>query len=155
MAATNAVHGPTLPGCRDRVQPLRQLHRPRVRPGRAHRGAGARSPDVVVGDGAFDALPRPIIDGRTFGFCKLIVGARELRILGCHVVGERAVELAQLAAIAMTAGMTGEQLARARVSFPTYANAMARAAIKAARELDPSTTSTEDQFPPQAGLPAT
>ena len=38
---------------------------------------------------------RPIIDGRTDGFCKLIVDRGTHQILGCHVVGERAVEIAQ------------------------------------------------------------
>jgi hypothetical protein len=84
----------------------------------------------------FDSLPRPIIDGRPAGFCKLIVD-RELHvILGCHVVGERAVELAQLAATAMAAKMPVEQLALVPFSFPTYANALGRAAIVAAIELD-------------------
>ena len=100
-------------------------------------------------------MPRPIIDGRTTGFCKLIVDRQLHTILGCHIVGERAVELAQLAAIATAAEMKVEQLALVPFSFPTYANAMARAAIKAARELDLPTTSTEEQFPPEAGLPST
>ena len=100
-------------------------------------------------------MPRPIIDGRTTGFCKLIVDRQLHTILGCHIVGERAVELAQLAAIATAAGMKVEQLALVPFSFPTYANAMARAAIKAARELELPTTSSDDQFPSEAGLPAT
>jgi pyruvate/2-oxoglutarate dehydrogenase complex dihydrolipoamide dehydrogenase (E3) component len=44
-------------------------------------------------------------------------------------VGERAVELAQLAATAMAAQMPVEQLALVPFSFPTYANALGRAAI--------------------------
>ena len=36
----------------------------------------------------------------------------------------------------MAANMTVEQLALVPFSFPTYANALGRAAIKAARELD-------------------
>ncbi len=61
--------------------------------------------DVIVAIERFDSLPRPIIDGRPTGFCKLIVDRRLHTILGCHIVGERAVELAQLAAIAMSCGM--------------------------------------------------
>jgi hypothetical protein len=56
--------------------------------------------------------------------------------VGCHVVGERAVELAQLAATAMAAKMPVEELALVPFSFPTYANALGRAAILAAIELD-------------------
>ena len=93
--------------------------------------------DVLVARVAFEAMPRPIIDGRTTGFCKLIVDRDDRAILGCHIVGERAVELAQLAAVAMAAGMRVDQLARVPFSFPTYANALSRAAIVAAGAIDP------------------
>ena len=84
----------------------------------------------------FGSLPRPIIDGRPTGFCKLIIDRELHTILGCHVAGERAVELAQLAATAMAAEMPVEQLALVPFSFPTYANALGRAAVVAAIELD-------------------
>ena len=51
-------------------------------------------------------------------------------------MGERAVELAQLAATAMASEMPVEQLALVPFSFPTYANALGRAAVVAAIELD-------------------
>ena len=51
-------------------------------------------------------MTRGIIDGRTTGFCKLIVERATCTILGCHVVGERAVEIVQAVAIAMTARAT-------------------------------------------------
>ncbi|MBV9166637.1 MAG: NAD(P)/FAD-dependent oxidoreductase [Solirubrobacterales bacterium] len=91
--------------------------------------------DVVVGVQRFDALPRSIIDGRTSGFCKVVVDRDRHAVLGCHVVGERAVELAQLGAVAMAAGMSVEQLATVPFSVPTYANALARAAVRAAQQL--------------------
>lgn len=78
---------------------------------------------------------RPIIDGRTGGFCKLVADPTSFQILGCDVVGERAVEVAQMAAIAMTAGMQIPDLARIPLSFPTYANVVGRAALRAVREL--------------------
>ena len=73
---------------------------------------------------------------RQIRFCKLLIDRMLHTILGCHVVGERAVELAQLAATAMTAQMTVEQLALVPFSFPTYANALGRAAMLAAIDLD-------------------
>ena len=82
-------------------------------------------------------MPRPIIDGRPTGFCKLIVDRGDHTILGCHIVGERAVELAQLAAIAVAARLKVEQLALVPFSFPTYANVLGRAAIRVARQFDP------------------
>ena len=42
-------------------------------------------------------------------------------MLGCHVVGERAVEIAQVAAIAIAAKMRVDDLAHIPLSFPTYA----------------------------------
>ena len=41
----------------------------------------------------------------------------DLRILGCHVVGERAVEIVQVAAIAIAAGMRVDELARVPLRF--------------------------------------
>ncbi|MGB9652980.1 MAG: FAD-dependent oxidoreductase, partial [Candidatus Cybelea sp.] len=90
---------------------------------------------VVVARALYAETTRPIIDGRTRGFCKLVADRISLRILGCHVVGERAVEVAQMAAIAMTAGMKVDDVARIPLSFPTYANVFGRAALRAVREL--------------------
>jgi dihydrolipoamide dehydrogenase len=57
-------------------------------------------------------------------------------MLGCHVVGERAVEITQVAAIAMAAQMRVDELARIPLSFPTYAGTLARVAASAARKLN-------------------
>jgi pyruvate/2-oxoglutarate dehydrogenase complex dihydrolipoamide dehydrogenase (E3) component len=97
-----------------------------------------RAHEVTISTVGFDSLPRPLIDGRPAGFCKLVVDRARRQILGCHIVGERAVELAQVAATAMAAEMTVEKLARVPFSFPTYANALGRAAITAAADLDAS-----------------
>ena len=58
------------------------------------------------------------------------------KILGCHVVGERAVELAQVAAIAISTGMRVVDLVRIPLAFPTYTGNLAYAAAGAARQLD-------------------
>jgi pyruvate/2-oxoglutarate dehydrogenase complex dihydrolipoamide dehydrogenase (E3) component len=92
--------------------------------------------DVVVVVVRFDETARTIIDGRTFGFCKLIADRATRTILGCHVVGERAVEIVQVAAIAITAGMQVDDLARVPLSFPTYAGILGRAAYLVARQLN-------------------
>jgi pyruvate/2-oxoglutarate dehydrogenase complex dihydrolipoamide dehydrogenase (E3) component len=77
------------------------------------------------------------IDGRTTGFCKLIVDRATGKILGCHVVGERAVEIAQAVAIAMTGDLRVDIVARIPLSFPTYAGILARAAYRAAQQIYP------------------
>jgi pyruvate/2-oxoglutarate dehydrogenase complex dihydrolipoamide dehydrogenase (E3) component len=92
--------------------------------------------DVVTTVVHFDSTIRTIIDGRKIGFCKLIVDRKTAKILGCHVVGERAVEIAQVAAIAIAAGMRVDDLARVPLAFPTYTGNLAYAAADAARQLD-------------------
>ena len=135
VAATNAVLGPTtvLPS---QVSPIGSFTDPEYASAGLTEAAARERRDVVVATVRFDSLPRPIIDGRPTGFCKLIIDRELHTIVGCHVVGERAVELAQLAATAMAAEMPVEQLALVPFSFPTYANALGRAAIVAAVKLD-------------------
>ena len=135
VAATNAVLGPAtvLPA---QVSPIGSFFDPEYASAGLTEAAARENREVVAATVRFDSLPRPIIDGRPTGFCKLIIDRELHTILGCHVVGERAVELVQLASTAMAAAMPVEQLALVPFSFPTYANALGRAAILAAIELD-------------------
>jgi len=91
--------------------------------------------DVLVSVATYDETTRPIIDGRTRGFCKLVVDRVTLEILGCHVVGERAVEVSQMAAIAMTARLKVGDVAKIPLAFPTYGNVFGRAALRALHQL--------------------
>ena len=135
LAATNAVLGASAP-LPKQVSPIGSFTDPEYASVGLTEAAAREGHDVVVATMQFDSLPRPIIDGRPTGFCKLIADRQSHHILGCHIVGERAVELAQLAATAMAAQMPIEQLALVPFSFPTYANALGRAAVSAAIELD-------------------
>jgi hypothetical protein len=54
---------------------------------------------------------------------------------GCHVIGERAVDIVEVAAIAIAAGMRVDDLARIPLSYPTYAGILVNVAVKAAHEL--------------------
>jgi dihydrolipoamide dehydrogenase len=83
----------------------------------------------------FDSTTRTIIDGRKFGFCKLVVDRKTCKILGCHVIGERAVDIAEVAAMSIAAGMRVDDLARIPLSYPTYAGILINVAVKAAHEL--------------------
>ena len=94
--------------------------------------------DVVVSVMRFDETVRTIIDGRTTGFCKLIADRTTGLILGCHVMGERAVEIVQVVSIAMAGKLRVDALARIPLSFPTYAGILARAAYRAAQQIDPN-----------------
>jgi hypothetical protein len=51
-------------------------------------------------------------------------------------IGERAVDIAQLAAITIAAGMRVDDLARIPFAYPTYAGALARTAASAAHLLN-------------------
>jgi pyruvate/2-oxoglutarate dehydrogenase complex dihydrolipoamide dehydrogenase (E3) component len=135
VAATNAASGATSP-LPTQVSPIGSFTDPEYASVGLTETAAREGREVAVATVRFDSLPRPIIDGRETGFCKLIVDRQSRRILGCHIVGERAVELAQLAATAMAAEMPVEQLALVPYSFPTYANALGRAAVDVAIELD-------------------
>jgi pyruvate/2-oxoglutarate dehydrogenase complex dihydrolipoamide dehydrogenase (E3) component len=134
VAANNAIRGPTLPLPR-RVTPSGSFTHPEYAEVGLTEAKARGAHDVVTTLVPFEAAVRPIIEGRTFGFCKLIADRGSSRILGCHVVGERAVEIAQLAAVAIAADMRVDDLARVAVSFPTYAEVLVHAAVLAALEL--------------------
>ena len=135
VAATNAVRGPTtmLP---DQVNPIGSFTDPEYAQVGLTEAKARESHDVVVTMVRFDTTARTIIDGRTTGFCKLLVDRATCRILGCHVVGERAVEIVQAVSIAMAARMRVDDLARIPLSFPTYAGILGRAAYRAAEQLN-------------------
>ena len=101
--------------------------------GEARRSAYAMSVSVP-----FDASTRPIIDGRTFGFCKLTADRSSRQILGCSVVGDRAVDIVQVAAVAMAADMRVDRLAYFPLSFPTYAGVLSQAAARLTYRLNRS-----------------
>ena len=134
LAATNAVQGLgatlTPPVC-----PIGSFTDPEYAQVGPTETRARQDHDVVVATAPFAATARPIIDGRTDGFCKVIVDRHSHRLLGCHIVGERAVELAQVASVAIAADMTVEQFARLPLSFPTYTNVLGRAVFDAARQL--------------------
>ena len=135
MAATNAVRGPTMT-LDEAVNPIGSFTDPEYAQVGLTEAQARAAHDVVTSTIHFDATTRTIIDGRTFGFCKLIVDRATHKILGCHVVGERAVEITQVAAIAITAGMRVDELAHVPLSFPTYAGILGRVAASVTRQLN-------------------
>ena len=91
--------------------------------------------DCAVAVVPYTDLDRAVIDGRSDGFCKLIVARESRLILGAHVVGEQALEVVQIAAAGMAAGMHIEQLAELELAYPTFAAVMGLAARQLVREL--------------------
>jgi dihydrolipoamide dehydrogenase len=136
VAATNAVQGPTVSVSNQSVAPIGSFTDPEyAQVGLTELKARERH-DVVVASVGFDSTTRTIIDGRTDGFCKLVVDRQTRKILGCHVVGDRAVEIIQVAAVSMAAGMPVDELAQIPLSFPTYAGVLGRVAASATRQLN-------------------
>jgi pyruvate/2-oxoglutarate dehydrogenase complex dihydrolipoamide dehydrogenase (E3) component len=146
VAATTALRGPVASRSAG-IAPVGSFTDPeyaRVGLGEAE---ARQSHDVEIVTVDFAAMTRAIIDGRGHGFCKLIVDRADHRILGCHIVGERAVDIIQIAAVAMAAGMRVEDLARIPLSFPTYPGILGRAFVAAARRLNRG----EGGLPPDPG----
>jgi pyruvate/2-oxoglutarate dehydrogenase complex dihydrolipoamide dehydrogenase (E3) component len=135
VAATNAVRGTTMT-LGETVNPIGSFTDPEYAQVGMTEAQARAAHDVVTSMIRFDATTRTIIDGRTFGFCKLIVDRATHKILGCHVVGERAVEITQVAAVAITAGMRIDEFARIPLSFPTYAGILGRVAASVTRQLN-------------------
>jgi pyruvate/2-oxoglutarate dehydrogenase complex dihydrolipoamide dehydrogenase (E3) component len=135
LAASNAVRGPTMM-LGEQVSPIGSFTDPEYAQVGLTEARARETHDIAVATVRFDSTTRTIIDGRTAGFCKLIVDRATYAILGCHVVGERAVEITQVAAIAIAAGIRVDRLAQIPLSFPTYAGILGRAAANATHQLN-------------------
>jgi pyruvate/2-oxoglutarate dehydrogenase complex dihydrolipoamide dehydrogenase (E3) component len=135
LAATNAVRGPTMP-LADQVDPAGSFTDPEYAQVGLTEKKARETREVETAAIHFDSTTRTIIDGRTFGFCKLIADRKTYEIVGCQVVGERAVDIAQVAAIAISGKMRVDELARIPLAYPTYAGILVRAAVSAARQLN-------------------
>ena len=135
VAGTNAVRDAAMTLPSD-VAPIGSFTDPEYAQVGLTEKKAAEKYNLVTAIVRFDSTTRTIIDGRTTGFCKLIVDRATYKILGCHVVGERAVDITQIAAIAIAAGMRVDELAKVPLSFPTYAGILGRAAASATRQLN-------------------
>jgi pyruvate/2-oxoglutarate dehydrogenase complex dihydrolipoamide dehydrogenase (E3) component len=136
VAATNGVQGPTMT-FGEQVSPVGSFTEPEYAQVGVTEAKAREMHDVVVVKMRFDETSRTIIDGQTNGFCKLIADRATGKILGCHVVGDRAVEIVQVVAIAIAGGLQVDQLAKIPLSFPTYAGILTRAAYRVAQQIYP------------------
>ena len=134
VAATNAVRGTATPFA-GAVHPTGGFTEPEYASVGLTEAKARAANDIVIGMVRFEETARTIIDDRTSGFCKLLVDRGTRRMLGCHVVGERAVEMVQIVAIAMAGGLSVDDLLRVPLSFPTYTGILVRAAFRAAEQL--------------------
>ena len=135
VAATNAVQGPTMP-IGERVNVAGSFTDPEYAQVGPTEAKARATHDIVTAVVNFDSKTRNVIDGRKLGFCKLIVDRKTCKILGCHVIGERAVDIAEVAAIAIAAEMRVDELAHIPLAYPTYAAVLVGAAVSAAHQLN-------------------
>jgi dihydrolipoamide dehydrogenase len=134
LAATNAVRGPSTV-LTNAICPTGGFTEPEYASVGPTEAEARATHDIVVSRVRFDETTRTIIDDRTSGFCKLLVERGSRAILGSHVVGERAVEIVQVVAIAMAGGRGADELVRVPLSFPTYTGILSRAAYRALEQL--------------------
>jgi pyruvate/2-oxoglutarate dehydrogenase complex dihydrolipoamide dehydrogenase (E3) component len=107
--------------------------------------------DCEVGVIRYDDLLRPVADGRSEGFCKLIVESRRRYVLGAHVLGEYSAEVIQMVAACMAANLRVEQIAEMQLAFPTFTEAVGLAARTIVRRLGVAALapSWSDLHPPE------
>ncbi len=91
----------------------------------------AAGKDCKVGLFPFAASGRAMAANDTTGLVKLIADAESDRILGCHIVGASAADLAQQVAIAMEFGATAEDISMMVFGHPTLSEAVHEAALAA------------------------
>jgi dihydrolipoamide dehydrogenase len=89
---------------------------------------------IEVGKFPFSALGRAMAIGETAGFVKVILDAKDNRVLGIHVVGPEASDLISEAALAIEMGAFGEDLSLTVHPHPTLGEAVMEAAKHALGE---------------------
>ncbi|HKD78084.1 MAG TPA: NAD(P)/FAD-dependent oxidoreductase [Candidatus Angelobacter sp.] len=134
VAATNAVHREHAVD-ENAVNPIGSFTDPEYAQVGLTEAKARETHDILVSKVPYEDASRPLIDGRTTGFCKLIVDRKTHTILGCHIVGERAVEIIQMASIAMIGGVKVDEVTRIPLAFPTYTGVLLRAVYLATAEL--------------------
>jgi len=108
LAAENAVLGPGQPHSHH-IVPHGSFTDPEYAAVGLTEAEARAAHDIAVVTVPYTELDRAVIDGRTEGFCKLIVSQDTHRVLGAHLVGEQAVEASQMVAAGRAAGLWVEQ----------------------------------------------
>jgi NAD(P) transhydrogenase len=86
--------------------------------------------EYVAGRALFADNPRGKITGDLEGATKLVVDANSRKILGVHVIGERASELVHIGQTAITLGATVDVFIDMVFNYPTLADSYKYAAYE-------------------------
>ncbi len=84
--------------------------------------------DYVVGRALFSNNPRGKITGDLDGITKLVVDANSRKLIGVHVIGERASELVHIGQLAVTLGATVDVFIDLVFNYPTLSDSYKYAA---------------------------
>jgi NAD(P) transhydrogenase len=84
--------------------------------------------EYVVGRSLFAENPRGMITGDLDGVTKLVVDAHTRKLLGVHVIGERASELVHVGQVAVTLGATVDLFIDMVFNYPTLGDSYKYAA---------------------------
>jgi NAD(P) transhydrogenase len=84
--------------------------------------------DYVCGRGLFENNPRGKITGDLEGITKLLVDAKSRKLIGVHVIGERATELVHIGQTAIHLGATVDVFIDMVFNYPTLADSFKYAA---------------------------
>jgi len=89
---------------------------------------------LFVGSFQVASLGRAVTDGGQTGFVKLVADGKTGKLVGGHVVADRAGEMIHEVALAIKLGAKMEDLAEMIHAFPTYSEVMGAAASNAKRK---------------------
>lgn len=70
------------------------------------------------------ALSRAVVDDKRDGLVKVVLEAKTRKVLGAHIIGNRAGELIHELALAMHANISFDEVASMLHAFPTYSEAI-------------------------------
>ncbi|MGA8482376.1 MAG: hypothetical protein WB696_30765 [Chthoniobacterales bacterium] len=87
--------------------------------GQTAESLGANGVDFIVGHANYLETPRGEIVGERIGFLKLLFHREDMRLLGVHVIGEHATELAHIGLLAMLVGGGSDLFDRTCFNLPT------------------------------------
>lgn len=99
--------------------------------GETEQSCRAKDIDIVVGRALYRDNARGQITGDVDGVTKLIVDVASRRVLGCHVIGERASELVHIGQAVMHLGGTVDAFIEMVFNYPTLSESYKYAAYDA------------------------
>lgn len=104
--------------------------------GETEESAQTEGLDYVVGKALFRENARGQIAGDTEGMTKLIIEKQSRKVIGCHVVGERASELIHTGQAVMHLGGTVDTFIEMVFNYPTLSESFKYAAYDALAKLE-------------------